>query len=193
MASEPENVLAYLARLTVQIPTVQLAIGWLLANQARVQFVEHHAQDQILAMTFSAHRRIEIPMVPWMGYLRGVPVPDPLIWVEAAEQWPQHLISIHVATDDLRLSNLMQPLIRPHQERMARQDLERKVRGLRSDVDRALDLYNEIRHILEVSPEREQELHAFLRLAEHDMQGLGRQLQWFKDQLGGAQESASTP
>lgn len=183
VASEIENVLTYLARVTGQIPTLQLALGWLLANQARVQLVDRHAANQVLAMSFGAHRRIEIPMAPWMGYVRGVPVPDPLIWAEAAKEWPQNLISVQVATDDLYLSNLMRPLIRPHRDRLERQELERQMQSLRTDVDRALDLYSEIRHIMEATPERGGELSIFLQFAEQDMQGLGRQLQRFKEQL----------
>ncbi|MCY0884619.1 MAG: hypothetical protein OWV35_01890 [Firmicutes bacterium] len=183
--SDVETVLGYMARATTQYPASQVSLGWLLANARRVQFVARHGADEVLGMTFGIHRRIEIPMVPWMGYVRGVPVPDPLIWMQAAAEWPQSLIGVQVATDDVRLSGLLAPLLTTGAQASGEAAVRSRIRTLREEVDRALDLYNAIRHIMEEEPQRAAELEAFLHMAEHDMKDLGRQLQALKAQLDG--------
>lgn len=183
MPSEVEEVLAYLARVTAQVSPAQFALGWLFANADRVQFTDRTQVERGLAMTFGVHRRIEIPMVPWVGYIRGVPVPDPVIWVQAAKEWGRQPVVVRVATDDHRLAGLLAPLVKQYRGTWERGELEQHIQQLRGEVDRALDLYNEIRHIMEVEPERHAELAAFLEIAQRDMQHLGQRLRLLKERL----------
>lgn len=184
MREETERILTTLGRMAVHSPAIQLAVGYLLYDPGRVQFVHQLAEDRVLAMTISAHRRIEIPMAPWQGFVRGVPISDPMIWIQAARSQLNQMISVRVSTDDAQLLHLLQPLIQPDRVRLERSRLEHRMEHLRQGVDESLDIYNEVRHLIGVDPERREELSKFLQMAESEMQDLGRELKALKEHLG---------
>jgi predicted nucleic acid-binding Zn-ribbon protein len=59
-----------------------------------------------------------------------------------------------------------------------------RMQNLRQELDRALDLYNEVRHLMEIDQERQQELEKFLSMAEAEMQNMGRELSQIKARMG---------
>lgn len=188
MKEQVERLLVYLGRLTIQVPPIQVVVGYLLSDPGRVQFTHQLRADYPLAMAISAHRRIELPLAPWQGFIRGVPVPDPLTWIQASSNFRGEPIAVRLSSDDPTLLKMLSPLITPEQEREERAQWQTRMENLRQELDRALDLYNEVRHIMEVDHDRAAELEKFLGIAEEEMQGLGRELTMLKERL--SQKSA---
>lgn len=185
MRQDIEKLLVYLGRLTVQVPALQVIVGYLLADPGRVQFVNQLPQEGALAMAIQVHRRIEIPLAPWQGLIRGVPISEPLAWIQAARSMAGEPIHIRLSTDDSVLIQQLNPLIGPERKKEERAELERRMAGLRGKLDRTLDLYNEVRHIMEVDQERQEELGHFLTMAEAEMKGMGNELKLLKERLQG--------
>jgi hypothetical protein len=181
---DARQALAHLARLTMSAPPAHLMVGYLLANADRVRFAPTLTAGADLAMAFGAHRRIEVPMVPWEGYQRGVPIPDPLLWMEAARSHPQSLITVRVSTDDAILSTLLARQYQRREQVDARQMREAQVSRLRQQVDQTLDIYAELKRLL-ADPGRDgdQELPKFLAMAEEQMNYLSQQLTLLKGEL----------
>jgi adenylate kinase family enzyme len=182
MREDIEKVLVYIGRVAAQVPSIQAVIGYLLSDPSRVRFVESLDQNRQVAMAMSLHRRIELPMAPWQGYIRSVPVPDPLTWIQAARVAGGE-IAVRVSSDDLMLRQLLAPLVEPERARQQRLVMTDRMKNLRQELDRALDLYNEVRHLMEVDQERQQELEKFLTMAEQEMQNMGRELTLIKERL----------
>jgi hypothetical protein len=177
-------VLAQLARVVLNAPVAQLMIGYLLANPERVQFVDRLEEGPEVGMAFGAHRRIEVPMVPWLGYVRGVPIPDPLVFLEAVRQIRPAVIAVRISTDDPVLTMRLRPLLAAQRARMERQEVEARIRELRDEVDRTLDIYGEVRRLLSDSAsQHDPNLPAFLQMAQRQMQELGAELARLKEQL----------
>ena len=181
---ETRQTLAHLARLTISIPPAHLMVGYLLGQAERVRFTPTLDTDGALAMAFGVHRRIEVPLVPWEGFARGVPIPDPLLWIEAVRSDTRSPISIRVSTDD----RLMGALLTRHFERRhvgdARRQREDQVKQLRRQVDQTLDIYAELKRLL-ADPNREAESHLpeFLAMAEEQMAHLSQELTVLKGQM----------
>lgn len=176
--------LAQLARLTAGMPPAHFMAGYLLAEPARTRFVTHLDPEAPLAMTFGVHRRIEVPMMPWQGFIRGVPIPDPLLWIDSTRGGPRDRIDVRVSTDDPTLTRLLAPLQarrRPEEDRMA---VERRMESLRTEVDRALDIYAEVKRLMQ-DPEHGEDLDLprFLNIAEGQMEQLGRELARLKARI----------
>lgn len=182
MREDIDKLLLYLGRLTGQVPVLQVIVGYLLADPSRVRFVDSLDPQYQVAMTLSVHRRIELPLAPWQGYVRSVPVPDALAWIQASRRMGGE-IAVRVSTDDPVLRQLLAPLIAPERERHARIVMADRMQNLRQELDRALDLYNEVRHLMEIDQARQQELEKFLSMAEAEMQNMGRELSYIKSQL----------
>ncbi|MCL6563065.1 MAG: hypothetical protein K6U87_08665 [Firmicutes bacterium] len=184
-----ERILAYLARLTVHSPATQVALGYLLAEPGRVVFVHQIREDRTLAMAIGAHRRIEIPVAPWQGFIRGVPVPDPITWIQAARGYAGQAVAVRVSTDDPLLLQMLAPLVAEDRAQEERMRLEERIQRLRQDVDQALDIYNEVRQLMDLTPERQEELARFLNLAQSEMQRLGQELKALKARLDQTSQS----
>ncbi len=183
MSDEPQKILTYIGRVMHQNSGVLTAIGFLLADPDRVRFVLRGAETQELGMMVSIHRRIEIPGPLWQGWIRGVPVPDPLAWISAAIPLRGHPVVLRVSTDDVLLLQLLQPLVEAEEHAGVRTQINARMREVRDELDRALDLYNEVRHLMEVDRDRQPELEQFLLMAQKQMQGMGHELQTLKDNL----------
>jgi hypothetical protein len=190
MSDGYQKILTYIGRVMHQHPAMQTAIGYLLADPARVRFVRHGAQTHELAMLLAIYRRIEIPGPSWQGWIRSVPVPDPLAWINAAAPLRAHPIVLKVSTDDPLLVRLLQPLVEKEAQVEARTQINERMQVVRDELDHALDLYNEVRHIMEVDRDRQPELEQFLVMAQKQMQGMGQELQTLKDHLQQANGSS---
>ncbi len=182
MREQIDKLLIYLGRLTSQVPVLQVIVGYLLADPSRVRFVDTLDQDRKLAMTMAVHRRIELPVAPWQGYIRGVPVPDALTWIQAARGVSGD-ITIRLSSDDSMLLQLLNPLVTPERQRHERVAMEERMQNLRQELDRALDLYNEVRHLMEIDQDRQQELEKFLTMAQSEMQNMGQELTQIKQRI----------
>jgi hypothetical protein len=177
-------VLAQLARLMVAVPAAQLMIGYLLAVPERVQFVDRLEDGYEVGMAFGAHRRIEVPMIPWQGFVRGVPIPDPLLWLEAVRQVRPGVIAVRISTDDPVLTSRLRPLLAAVRARTERQEVEQRVQELRAEVDRTLDIYGEVRRLLnDQSGAHDPNLPVFLQMAQQQMQELSAELKRLKERL----------
>ncbi len=186
--TDVRRILTHLARISISAPSVQIAVGFLLANPSRVRFVSQIAEGPGLAMAISVHRRIEIPLAPWQGFINGVPVPDPLLWMEAAMGKDGQVITVRISTDDFELIQRLSPMVTKDAERHRRAELSDRVQNLRHDLDQALDLYNEVRHVMEVDQDRHAELSKFLGIAEQEMQGIGQELKFLRSRLESTEE-----
>ncbi len=182
------RILSHLARISVNAPAIQIAVGYLLADPRRVRFVSQFGEGQGLGMAISAHRRIEIPLAPWQGFINGVPVPDPLLWIDAAGSMPSTFVAVRISTDDMELIQRLAPMVTADRERHERIELTDRVQSLRQELDRALDLYNEVRNVMEVDQDRQAELTKFLGIAENEMHGLGQELKFLKERLNTVDE-----
>jgi hypothetical protein len=173
-----------LARLTVGAPPAHLMVGYLLGNVERVRFVSRLEGDVALGMSFGVHRRIEVPMMPWQGYVRGVPIPDPLLWIQAARMVGTSQILIRVSTDDTQLTRILTPVLEQERQRSERGTLDREIRNLRQEVDRALDIYAEVKKLMD-DPERREDsnLPRFMAMAQSQMEQLGAELSRLKARL----------
>jgi hypothetical protein len=159
-------------------------VGYLLGNVERVRFVSRIRPERELAMSFGAHRRIEVPLVPWQGFVRGVPIPDPLLWIEAARPYRTAPIDVRILTDDRTLTELLRAQLDPEDARERRRDLEERIGQLREEVDRTLDIYGEVRRLLaEPSGEHDPNLPEFYKLAQRQMGQLGEELARLKQRL----------
>lgn len=178
------QTLAHLARLTMSIPPAHLMVGYLFAHADRVRFTPTLDMEAGLAMAFGAHRRIEVPLVPWEGFQHGVPIPDPLLWIEAARAHTRTPIAVRVSTDDRLLGSLLARHFERRQVGDARREREDQVRRLRQQVDQTLDIYAELKRLL-ADPEREADaqLPEFLAMAEEHMAQLSQELTALKGQL----------
>lgn len=185
MREDIEKVLIFLGRMAIQIPAVQVIVGYLLADPGRVRFVRAVREDHPLAMAISVHRRIEIPLVPWQGYIRGVPVPDPISWIQASRGLKGSEVAVRISTDDVTLVQLLTPLLAKESPEENRAAVEGRMNRLRTELDRVLDLYNEVRHLMEVDQERQAELEKFLAMAESEMKTMGQELKTLKKRLQG--------
>lgn len=183
MREQIEQLLIQLARFSTQSPAIQIIVGFLMAEPHRVRVVHQLRRDANLSMSISAHRRIEVPLAPWQGFVRGVPVPDPITWIQASRSYGQEPIAIRVSTDDRTLLELVTPMIAPDQDRAERAGWETRIGNVRQELDRALDLYNEVRHIMEIDHDRADELGQFLSMAESQMQAMGRELKILRGRL----------
>lgn len=181
MREETDKLLMYLSRITGQVPVLQMVLGYLLADPGRVRFVADLGSAD-LGMTISAHRRIELPISPWQGYIKGVPVPDPVTWIHAARN-VRGDIAIRLSSDDPVVTQLLHPMLAPERQRRARVQMEDRMQNLRQELDRTLDLYSEVRHLMGVDQERYQELEQFLGMAETEMQNMGRELAQLKERI----------
>lgn len=179
-----DRALIYLGRIATPFPAIQTVVGYLLADPERVRFVRRLHPDQPLAMAISAHRRIELPVAPWQGYIRGVPVPDPYAWIDGARRMGAREVWVRVSTDDPRLTAWVEGLATDDSEQVEQRALTARMEELRGKVDQVLDIYNELRHLLTVDPERAQDLGRFVNMAEDEMQSLGRELNHLKERLG---------
>ncbi|POB11133.1 hypothetical protein [Sulfobacillus sp. hq2] len=183
MVADQQKILTYIGRIAYNSPVIQTVVGYLMADPARVVFVRQWPEDQTLAMTMSIHRRIELAGPLWQGYVRGVPVPDPLTWIQAATPFRSAAIALRLSTDDVWLMEAVQPLIQSEEAAEYRAQLEERMQTVRQELDRALDLYNELRHIMEVDRERQPQLEKFLTLAQTQMQTMGQELKVLKENL----------
>ncbi len=184
-----ERILVYLGRVSAQFPAIQVIIGYLMAQPQRVRFVHQIQPERALAIALAVHRRIELPIAPWQGYVQGVPIPEPYTWIEAARGYSGETVAVRVLTDDPRLLAMLSPLIvadKVHDERIEIQD---RMQHLRREVDQVLDIYNELRNLMAVDKSRQGELAKFLGMAEDEMHHLGNELNVLKERLGDSQES----
>lgn len=185
MREEIDKLLIYIGRLAGQVPVLQVIVGYLLSDPSRIRFVDTLESNRDLAMAVSVHRRIELPVAPWQGYIRNVPVPDPLTWIQAARAMGGE-IAVRVSSDDPIVVQLLSPLVAPERARQERLVMEDRMQNLRQELDRALDLYNEVRHLMGIDQERHQELEKFLAMAEAEMQNMGRELGQIKQRIEGS-------
>lgn len=189
MREQIDKLLIYIGRLAGHVPVLQLVVGYLLSDPSRVRLVDSLDAGSQLGMVISVHRRIELPMAPWQGYIRGVPVPDALTWIQAARSIGGD-IAIRLSSDDPIILQLVAPLVTPERERRDRRIMEDRMQNLRQELDRALDLYNEVRHLMEIDQDRQQELEKFLTMAENEMQNMGRELTHIKERMQGNSPSS---
>lgn len=189
MREQIDKLLIYLGRLTGQVPVLQVIVGYLMADPSRVRFVDSLDHNRQLAMVLSVHRRIELPMAPWQGYIRGVPVPDALTWIQAARGIGGE-IAVRVSSDDPLVRQMLNPLVAPERNRQEKLVMTERMQSLRVELDRTLDLYNEVRQLMEIDQERHQELEKFLTMAESEMQHMGRELSHIKERMSSEGPSA---
>jgi hypothetical protein len=177
------RVLTLLARLTVGSPAAQLMIGYLMASPERILFVDRLEREAEAGMVFAAHRRIEVPMVPWQGFVRGVPIPDPLLWLDAVRDVRPGQVMVRISSDDAAVQAALTPFLSRTRARLERRDMEERMRELREEVDRTLDLYGEMRRLMNEESAGDSNLPRFLEMARQQMQELGEELSRVKDRL----------
>lgn len=183
LATDSQKVLIYIGRIAQQNPSIQTIVGYLMADPGRLRLVYHLKEEFSMSMAISIHRRIEIPLAPWQGFIKGVPVPDPLTLIQAAQDYRGQPVMVRISTDDPVLLQLLNQVLKDEKDKEYRQQLMERMDGVRTELDRALDLYNEVRNIMEVDRDRQDELAKFLSLAESQMQGMGQELKALKAHL----------
>ncbi len=183
-----ERILVYLGRISSQFPAIQVVIGYLMAQPQRVRFVHQIEPGRSLGLAIAVHRRIELPVAPWQGYIQGVPVPEPYTWIEAARGYSAETVAVRVSTDDPRLLALLSPLIVADKAQEERIEIRDRMQHLRKEVDQVLDIYNELRNLMAIDKARQGELAKFLGMAEDEMHHLGQELNALKERLGDSQD-----
>lgn len=172
-------------------PDMAFFLGFLAGNLSRVHFVRS-LEGAPVAIAVSAGRRTIWPGSVFEATLHHVPVPLPAALVSALVENDEP-ICVRVGLDDPVEAAWFEPLLvdsyyavradRPED------NLEIRMRGLRTRIDQQLDVYRECRRLLgEGSGEDEARLRFFLGLAQAEIEALGTQLSALNTSLEGRKE-----
>ncbi|HEX6972103.1 MAG TPA: hypothetical protein VF234_07775 [Limnochordia bacterium] len=158
----------------------------------RVHFVRDTAEAPIAIDLVIGRARLW-PTGPIRVRVRGLSIEDPMS-LGSSLALTTDPICVHVRGGGLEESELFQELVHENYDDVLaggatpREKKERWAQGLREQIDRALEIYQECNRLLEAGdPERRTELELYRRLAREELQKAGRELRALEQAL--AQES----
>lgn len=185
---EKLQILLRFGMLVQQNPLLTFVVGLLAGAVGRVHFVRS-LEGAPIAIELSQGRAVVWPGPPLKVSVHGVAIGDPMS-LGAALSLSTDPICVRFRCEPVERSEAYQRLVVDSYSEVAAgrpaevQVRERRVRELRSQIDRALDVYNECVRLLETAgPERREELQAFLHIAEQELQACGRELKALEQEL----------
>ncbi len=175
VAAYPDAMLVYLC-------------GLLMGAVHRVHFVRD-LDGAPIAIQINMGRARVWPTPPWQAAIGGMTFPDPLTLASALAQ-RDDAICVKLAFDGSEDDeDFQQALVNNYSDVVAGRtagvlQAEGRMDDLRSRIDRALDIYNECRRLMEEgSPERRAELAAFQQMAQEELQACTRELRALEMQV----------
>lgn len=175
IAAYPDAMLVYLC-------------GLLMGSIHRVFFVRD-LDDAPIAIQINIGRARVWPTPPWQATIGGMSFPDPLTLASALSQRDDPIcvrLSFDGSEED---EDFQQTLVNSYADIAAGrtagvQQAEGRMDDLRGRIDRALDIYNECRRLMEEGrPERQAELEAFQKMAQEELQACTRELKSLEMQV----------
>lgn len=181
VAAYPDAMLVYLC-------------GLLMGAVHRVHFVRD-LEGAPIAIQINMGRARVWPTPPWQAHVNGMNLPDPLTLASTLAQRDEP-ICVKLAYDGAdEDEELQQLLVNNYFDVVAGRtagvlQAESRIDDLRSRIDRALDIYNECRRLIEEgSPERRAELEAFQKMAQEELQACTRELRQLELQVARSKDS----
>jgi len=160
------------------------AVAFLAGRLERVRFVSD-IESSPVGVRISARKRALWPNVPFFARVHGVEMPDPFFFIAA------------LATSDETIDVLLEVDLEEREDGWLDAVLEDgveetpqgRVNALRVEIDRLLDIYNEIRRGLEGAAEGREDYRRFLEIAQGDIEALTRELRARAAELNGQRTS----
>lgn len=181
IAAYPDAMLVYLC-------------GLLMGAVHRVYFVRD-LEGAPIGVQINLGRARVWPTPPWQAVIGGMSFPDPLTLASALAQRDDP-ICVKLAFDGSEEDEEFQEVLVNSYADIAAgrtagvQQAEGRIDDLRSRIDRALDIYNECRRLMEESsPERRAELAAFQQMAQEELQACTRELRELEMQVAQSKNS----
>lgn len=168
IAAYPDAMLVYLC-------------GLLMGAVHRVHFVRDMAGAPVGIQINMGRARVW-PTPPWQATIGGMSFPDPLTLAAALAQRDDPICVRLVFDGSEENEDFQQVLVNDYSDIVAGrtagvQQAEGRMDDLRNRIDRALDIYNECRRLMEEgNPERQAELEAFQKMAQEELQACTREL-----------------
>ncbi|HLT59269.1 MAG: hypothetical protein LOD91_03770 [Limnochordales bacterium] len=175
VAAYPDAMLIYLC-------------GLLMGAVHRVHFVRH-LEGAPIAIQIAMGRARVWPTPPWQATVGGMSIPDPLTLASALAQRDDPICVKLMFDGSNEHEDFQRSLVDSYADIVAGrtagvQEAEDRMAELRARIDRALDIYNECRRMMEEgTPERQAELAAFQRMAQEELQACTRELRQLEMQL----------
>lgn|SRR5690554_3040866 len=175
VAAYPDAMLVYLC-------------GLLMGAVHRVHFVRS-LEGAPIGVQISMGRARVWPTPPWQATVSGMTIPDPLTLASALAQRDDPICVKLVFDGSHEHEDFQQSLVDSYADIAAGrtagvQNGEDRMTELRARIDRALDIYNECRRLMdEGNPERQAELAAFQRMAQEELQACTRELRQLEMQV----------
>jgi len=181
IAAYPDAMLVYL-------------FGMLMGAVHRVHFVRD-LEGAPIAIQINLGRARVWPAPAWQAQVGGMTLPDPLTLASALAQRNDPIcvkLSFDGADEDEEFQRV---LVNNYFDVVAGRTAgvlraESRIDELRSRIDRALDIYNECRRLMEESsPERRAELEAYQKMAQAELQACTRELRELELQVAQQKQS----
>ena len=175
IAAYPDAMLVYLC-------------GMLMGAVHRVHFVRD-LEGAPIAIQISMGRARVWPTPAWQATVGGMTIPDPLTLASALAQRDDPICVKLLFDGSNEHEDFQQLLVNSYADIVAGrtagvQHAEDRIAELRARIDRALDIYNECRRLMEEgAPERQAELAAFQRMAQEELQACTRELRRLEMQV----------
>ncbi|MBO8141300.1 MAG: hypothetical protein H0Z37_03850 [Firmicutes bacterium] len=180
IAAYPDAMLVYL-------------FGMLMGAVQRVHFVRN-LEGAPIALQINLGRARVWPAPAWHAKVGGMTIPDPLTLASALAQRDDP-ICVKLAFDGSEENeDFQQSLVESYADVVAGRTAgvrtaEERILDLRARIDRALDIYNECRRMMEAGdPARRAELAAFQRMAQQELQACTRELRELEMQVANSKE-----
>lgn len=197
MSDEMQQKVRVLQRLSIAAyPDAMLVYlcGLLMGSVQRVFFVRD-LEGAPVGIQINMGRARVWPTPPWQATIGGMSFPDPLTLASALAQ-REDPICVKLAFDGSdEDEDFQQALVNDYSDIVSGrtagvQQAEGRMDELKSRIDRALDIYNECRRLMEEgSPERQAELAAFQKMAQEELQACTRELRALEMQVAQAKNT----
>lgn len=184
MMDEIRHKIRVLQRVAVEAyPDAMLVylFGLLMGAVDRVHFVRD-LEGAPVAIQANVGRARVWPTPAWEATIGGMTFPDPLTFASALAQRTD-AICVKLSFEGSETDEDFQTLLLDGHEDVAAGrtagvvEAEERIDDLKVRIDRALDIYNETRRLMDDGdPERQTELEAYQRMAREELQACTRRL-----------------
>jgi uncharacterized protein YpiB (UPF0302 family) len=164
--------------MVIQNPLFSYLLGYLAGQIDRVHFVEDLTGADI-AIKLCIRRKALWPVEPFQATVRGVSMPSPLSLVRTINNDDSE-ICVRLDFDNSHEASWYREVLLPNVSyvKNAAEAAREESAHLRREMDRNLDIYRECKTLLNTSsPERQEEMGFYMRLAENQLKGLSGQLE----------------
>lgn len=175
------RVLQQLAIKAYPDPMLIYLFGLLMGLVERVHFVRE-LEGAPVAIQMNVGRARVWPSTPWQATIGGMTFPDPLTLASALVQRDDPICVRLLFDGSESNEDFQQVLVDSYADIAAGRTAsvvrtDERIDDLKARIDRALDIYNECRRLMEDGdPERRAELEMYQRMAQDELQACTREL-----------------